>query len=94
MIDSFIEMTRRIIGRDGIEAYSPTLLLPAMRDIRVLEDVPAGADLKYVVASWAQEAAGPGEDFVAAYGVDNGHFMVLARIDGLEYERLCPVSES
>jgi hypothetical protein len=92
VIDNFISITRRTILRDGFEQYLPTIVLPALKDVRVLEGVPADADMKTVVASWALKIAGPTQNFVAAYKAHEGHFFVLARVDGVEHERLCSVS--
>ena len=94
MIDNFIAMTRRIILRDGFEQYLPTIVLPALKDVRVLEGVPAEADMKAVIAEWVLKVAGPTQDFVAAYKAHKGHFFVFARVDGVMHERLCSVSDT
>ena len=39
MLDQFVKMTQRIIAEDGFDNYLPTLLLPATREVRVLDQV-------------------------------------------------------
>ncbi|QTD45881.1 hypothetical protein [Ottowia testudinis] len=90
MLDQFVKMTQRIIAEDGFDNYLPTLLLPAKREIRVLDDVGDGAGPTLGITDWLSEQVQPDEDFLVAFRADNAHFMVVGRIDGQECQQLCP----
>ena len=91
MLDQFVKMTQRIIGEDGFANYLPTLLLPAQRAVRVLDDVGASDEQTLRITDWLAEQVEPDEDFLVAFKADDAHFMVVGRIDGQPCERLCAV---
>ena len=88
VIDDFVSITRRIISRDGFDAYLPTLLLPATKEVLVLEGAPNDASLPVTARRWAERRAGPEVDFVLAYKSDEWHFAVVARVGGAVQERV------
>lgn len=91
MLDQFVKMTQRIIGEDGFANYLPTLLLPAKREVRVLDDVGASDEQTLRITDWLAEQVEPDEDFLVAFKVDESYFMVVGRLGGQPCERLCAV---
>lgn len=89
MIDQFIAMTRSLIARDGFDGYLPTLLLPARKDVRVLEGAPSSENVRTVVTDWVNRTVKPEEDFIVAYKIDSRHFTVISRLAGTTEERTC-----
>lgn len=87
-IDDFIAMTRRIIAKDGIENYLPTLVLPDRRLITVLEGMPPDVDVEAASRTWASDQAGENEDYFLAFTIDAARFKVVARLGGVEHERI------
>jgi hypothetical protein len=87
-IDDFIAMTRRIIAEDGFEEYSPTLVLPERRHVTVLEGMPSDVDPEAVSRKWATSKAGENEDYFLAFKIDPVQFKVVARLGGVEQERV------
>lgn len=88
VIDHFVNMTRRIIVQDGLDEYLPTLLMPARRDVRVLEGIPQAVDVEAVSVEWAERTASPTEDFLLAFRSGQAGFKVVARINGERHESL------
>ena len=84
-------MTQRIIGEDGFANYLPTLLLPAKREVRVLDDVGSSDEQTLRITDWLAEQVGPDEDFLVAFKAGDAHFMVVGRLGGQACERLCEV---
>ncbi len=64
---SFALITRRIIARDGISCFLPTVLFSQRDHLAVLEGVPGDADLAVVTRKWATSMARPDEPFLLAY---------------------------
>jgi hypothetical protein len=89
MIDGFIAMTHRVITRDGFENLMPTLWLPERGDVRVLEGVPADADLNTVVSKWVIGVVTPTENYLVAFRTNATHFKVVARIAGEHRTAVC-----
>src|SRR5262245_26324378 len=87
LIDEFVAITHRVIARDGFDDYLPTLLLPATKEIFVLEDAPQDSRLPDVARDWAEGHAGGISDFVFAYKIDSEHFVVVARVSGQVFEQ-------
>ena len=54
MLDQFVKMTQRIIAEDGFDNYLPTLLLPATREVRVLDQVDGGGE-SLGITDWLAE---------------------------------------
>ena len=78
-IESFAAITRRVIARDGFDAYLPTVLYPARREVLVLEGAPDGPDLESIALRWATSGAEGPEDFLLAIKVGKHHFKVFHR---------------
>jgi hypothetical protein len=87
-IDDFIAMTRRIIAKDGFEEYLPTLVLPERRHVTVLEGMPSDVDPETASREWATSEAGENEDYFLAVKIDPVRFKVVARLGGVEQERV------
>ena len=90
MLDQFVKMTQRIIAEDGFDNYLPTLLLPATREVRVLDQVEGDGE-SLGITDWLSEQVGPDEDFLVAFKAGDAHFMVVGRLGGQACERLCEV---
>ena len=90
MLDQFVKMTQRIIAEDGFDNYLPTLLLPASREVRVLDQVEGDGE-SLGITDWLAEQVGPDEDFLVAFKAGDAHFMVVGRLGGQACERLCEV---
>ena len=91
MLDQFVKMTQRIIAEDGFDNYLPTLLLPATREVRVLDQVEGDGE-SLGITDWLAEQVGPDEDFLVAFKAGDAHFMVVGRLGGQACERLCEVA--
>ena len=91
MIDRFVQMIQKIIREDGFANYLPTLLLPARKQVRVMEAPEDEQGQPIALSDWVSEQVDEGEDFLVAMKVDEAHFMVMGRLDGQACERLCPV---
>jgi hypothetical protein len=78
-IDSFAAITRRVIARDGFDAYLPTVLYPARREVLVLDGAPEGPHLENIALRWAASGAEDSEDFLLAIKVDEQQFKVFHR---------------
>ena len=81
MLDQFVKMTQRIIAEDGFDNYLPTLLLPATREVRVLDQVEGDGE-SLGITDWLAEQVGPDEDFLVAFKAGDAHFMVVGRLGG------------
>ena len=90
MLDQFVKMTQRIIAEDGFDNYLPTLLLPATREVRVLDQVEGDGE-SLGITGWLAEQVGPDEDCLVAVKAGDAHFMVVGRLGGQACERLCEV---
>ena len=90
MLDQFVKMTQRIIAEDGFDNYLPTLLLPATREVRVLDQVEGDGE-SLGITDWLAEQVGPDEDFLVAFKAGDAHFMVVGRLGGQACEHLCEV---
>ena len=90
MLDQFVKMTQRIIAEDGFDNYLPTLLLPATREVRVLDQVEGGGE-SLGITDWLSEQVAQDEDFLVAFKAGDAHFMVVGRLGGQSCERLCAV---
>ena len=90
MLDQFVKMTQRIIAEDGFDNYLPTLLLPATREVRVLDQVDGGGE-SLGITDWLSEQVRQDEDFLVAFKAGDAHFMVVGRLGGQACERLCEV---
>lgn len=90
MLDQFVKMTQRIIAEDGFDNYLPTLVLPATREVRVLDQVEGDGE-SLGITDWLSEQVGPDEDFLVAFKAGDAHFMVVGRLGGQACERLCEV---
>ena len=90
MLDQFVKMTQRIIAEDGFDNYLPTLLLPATREVRVLDQVEGDGE-SLGITDWLAEQVGPDEDFLVAFKAGDAHFMGGGRRGGQACERLCEV---
>ena len=90
MLDQFVKMTQRIIAEDGFDNYLPTLLLPATREVRVLDQVEGDGE-SLGITDWLSEQVGQDEDFLVAFKAGDAHFMVVGRLGGQACERLCEV---
>jgi hypothetical protein len=87
-IDDFIAMTRRTIAKDGFQEYSPTLVLPDRRHVKVLEGMPPEVDAELASRKWVASTAGENEDYFLAFKIDPVQFKVIARLAGVEQERV------
>ena len=87
-IVGFIAMTRRIIAKDGFDGYLPTLVLPERRHVTVLEGMPPDVDTEAASRKWASSKVGESEDYFLAFKIDPGQFKVVARLEGVEQERV------
>ena len=86
-IDEFAIITRRIIARDGLDGFVPTLCLPDRRDVRVLVGIPADADVETESMKWAEQIADDGEEFLLALRVSDCEFRITRiSTDGVESE--------
>jgi hypothetical protein len=81
-LEAFAAMTQRLIAADGFEAFLPTACFPARRVVRVLEGVPAAAELEAVTLEWALDAAEGDEEVLLAFKVDATHFKIIRRAEG------------
>jgi hypothetical protein len=91
VLDQFVEMTRNIIEREGIEGYLPTILLVQRKDIRVLEGVPDVENHENIALEWASKTADSSEDFLLAFKSSSTQFKVIARVGGQVQQRACDV---
>jgi hypothetical protein len=87
VVDTFVEITHRIIAGQGFDGFLPTLLLPATKKILALEGAPEDGTLPAIARRWAEENAGADADFVVVFRSDDRHFDVIARIEGRMSER-------
>lgn len=87
-IDDFIAMTRRIIAKDGFDDYLPTLVIPDRREVTVLEGMPPDVDAEAASRRWATSSVDRNEDYFLAFKIDPAQFKVVARLKGVEEERV------
>ena len=85
-IEHFALITRKIIARDGISSFLPTVLFPERDHIAVLEGLPSDADVPAVSRAWAKHLAQPEEPFLLAYRSGADNFAVLYSHSGVEQE--------
>lgn len=90
MLDQFIEITRAIIEKDGLDNYLPTLLLPEQRKVFVLDEIPEDVNVEHAAVEWAVRTA-EDDAFFLAFRLDDSHFKVIAGIDGAQHEQVCAV---
>jgi hypothetical protein len=89
-IAGFAEIIRRVIARDGLDDYLPTLCVPARKHISVLENIPPEKleRVREIAMTWAEKKAKPDQEYFLAYKEDADRFRVVHRFsDGTE-ERL------
>ena len=91
MLEQFVQMTQRIIREDGFDNYLPTLLLPATRQVRVLDQPEDDQGRPVALSDWIAGQVAPDEDFLIAFRMDDAHFMVLGRLAGQQCQRVCAV---
>ena len=87
-LETFAEITRRVIRKDGFEGSLPTVLLPARREVRVLEGIPADVAHEEAALRWADGTAQPGEEYLVAFKVSPSQFKVVRRAGGVREEGL------
>ena len=89
-VQEFIEKTREVIAKHGLDHYLPTLVLDSGRAVRiaVLHDVPPGVDVEQFAKDWASRVATGSQDFLLAFKVDAAHFKVVSRRGGVVEEQL------
>ena len=83
-ISEFASMTRRVIQRDGIDGYLPTLCIPRRRLVSVLEGAPDASmeETKRAALDWANNKTEPGEDYFLAFKESATSFRIVHRHDG------------
>jgi hypothetical protein len=74
---SFTEITRRVVSRDGMEGYLPTVLIG--KEVRVIEGIPASVDQRDAIQEHVSKAGLLGSTFFfgvrsGADEVTTGHF--------------------
>ena len=68
-LEEFSQLTKRVIESQGLTEFEPTACFPQRRDIQVLVDLPADADVETEVVRWATARSQPGEEFLVAFRV-------------------------
>lgn len=83
-IEAFAEMTKRVIREDGIDAFLPTLCLPELRQLSVLEGVPEEelSRLRAVSIEWAKSKAKGQHEFLLAFPESDGTIRVIRSFRG------------
>ena len=89
-LDAFIAMTQRVVARDGSEEYLPTLALPAARQVKVLDGIPADVDVETAARNWALKTAGESDDYFLAFKITETSFKAVARVNGRTLEKVAP----
>ena len=92
VIDTFVQMTQRMIGDGAIADYLPTLVNFETRTVSVLESVPEDIDIKSAVRDWLAKhdletyciafRSGEAIHIMAAKG-SHREFATLSRRDGV-----------
>ena len=93
-MDAFAAMTQRVIEEDGFDEYQPTACYPERRVLRVLEGVPASADLESVVIDWALGEREGEEELLLAFKLGDASFKVIRYVSGETEECLYPADPS
>ena len=91
-VDDFVDVTQRVIARDGFEDYIPALVLPQRSHVIVLEGIPSGVNVDTAARAWAARESEDREDFFLSFKADRHHFKVVARLAGLYRECVVTVS--
>jgi hypothetical protein len=86
--DTFLEATRQMIRKCGLDGFMPTLLLPSQDHLVVLDGAPEGADHAAIARKWAASKAGPGESYMLAFRVDDARFAIVRYADGVLSEHI------
>jgi hypothetical protein len=92
-IDEFIATTKAIIAEDGLDGYLPTLRVEGFWAVRfyLLTDVPPNVDVELFVKDWALQVAKRRKDYLFAFRLDDAHFKVVARHNGVLHEQTVAV---
>lgn len=68
-LEEFAQLNKRVIENQGLMEFEPTACFPQRRDIQVLVELPADADVEAEVVRWAMAKSQPGEEFLVAFRV-------------------------
>jgi hypothetical protein len=90
-IETFAEMTRRVIARDGYDDFLPTACFPGRRQVAALEGVPISVDIECITSAWAARKAKGDEELLVAFKVSADRFNVVRRMGSESDEAVFPV---
>jgi hypothetical protein len=95
-IDEFIATTKAIIAQDGLDGYLPSLRVEGFCAVRlhVLADVPPNVDVELFAKDWALQVAKRRKDYLLAFRLDDAHFKVVARHNGVMHEQTIAVGSA
>ena len=94
-IQTFADMTRKVIDTEGFAHFHPTACFPARHAIKALEGVPPDADAERIEAGvlrWAERQAAPDEEFLVAFRISPTQFKIVRRAGGASSEQVFDVS--
>jgi hypothetical protein len=92
-VDEFIAAQQEVIAEGDFNDYLPTLWIETARQMKVnvLTDPPDGQDLERVARDWARQMARK-HDYFLAFKADDSRLKVVARIDGVQDDRIMPLA--
>lgn len=79
-VDDFAGVTRRVIEREGIDHFLPTICFPDDREIVVVEGLEGIVPVE-VVRAWAEARACSAESYLLAFRLASRQFQIDA-VDG------------
>ena len=91
-VETFAEITYRVLEETPLEKYIPTLCLPERGQIHALQGIPDEQEdnLREIALDWAESTAGQEEEFLVAFRDGHGYFRIIRRADGELREALFP----
>ncbi|WP_435021021.1 hypothetical protein TA3x_002144 [Tundrisphaera sp. TA3] len=93
-IDTFVEVTRRVIATDGFDDYLPTICYPRRHYMTVIEGIPEGIDIEQAALRMASRKAEAGEEYLVAFKISHDHFKVVRRVGDVTEEGVYPVIDA
>lgn len=92
-LEQFIAVQKELIAEGDFIGYLPTLWIVATNQVQVnvLADAPDEDDLEQVARDWALQMARE-HDYFLAFKADGFRLEVVARIQGIQQERIVPIT--
>ena len=81
-VHDFARMTRRVIGREGLERFLPTAYYPTRHHLMALDCIPDEEDVESASLRWATRNAQGTEEFLIAFAVNPRQFKVIRCREG------------